>query len=174
MSREVLTPKRRELIAGLEKVGGSITAPEGSQLNPLEVMDALGMSGLKPGPWSAFLRSAEDAGIIHRTVKGRATKAIFLVHGGETDKNGDRIYRPKKKSGPKSKAKAGTKRKYVRKVPLQPRQSRRRLSLPLPGIDTTLTVFSLSKDAEGIVTVACRNETGSWAFEIKGYVSATQ
>lgn len=140
-----MTPDRQKLIEGLEKVGGSIKARGKEQLRPEEVMETLGFTGKTPTAWNAFLNGAQKAGIIKRTVHGRRSKAIYLVHGTPQEKiptNGTKH----------------TKKKAA-------------VVLPLPALGSTLTVFDLNLGEDGKLTVALRNEMGSWAMEVEGYAA---
>ena len=142
-----MSARRRKLIAGLKKVGGSIENPQG--LSPEYVMRTLGMSG-RTTSFTGLLRAAEEAGIIRRNVNERAKKTygIYLTDefGGQTE------------------AKAAPAKK-------QRKAAASLLGLPVPPLGSSLTVFFTSLK-DGQISIGLQNETGSWSAVIEGYAES--
>lgn len=146
-----MTGRRHQLVQGLEKLGGELVAEPGKTLRPMEVANALGIEA-NERTFTAFLRNAEESGIIRRKVKGRATHAIYLVHG-------------KPKTTKKTTAKSGP-----GKVG-RPR-SKHLNDLALPKLGDRVEVYMLHRDAEGELMLGLRNDQGSWTTTVAGFAAA--
>lgn len=149
-----MTKERKQLIAGLRKIGGGVAAEPGKMLRPAELAELLGVTTTNLTP---ILSRAERDGIVSRTVNGRRTLAIQLVEG-------DHLPAPPKRRGPKPHV-AGepTTRKYTRRTPVP--------GVPLPQLGETVTVSVLSRDRDGSVQLGIQGATGAWMTTVNGFAA---
>lgn len=143
----VMTADRKQLLAGLASVGGSLVANGDGVLRPDEVKKRLGLSCKNPTP---LLYRAEKDGLIRREVNATRTLAIHLV--------GDLPVKRGPGRPPKD--------------PNAPQRPRRLPRLQLPTIGDQVTVAMLSQDRDGHVQLGLRNDAGSWVVTLESFAAA--
>lgn len=152
-----MTPMKQQVIDALEKNGGKLVPTGGAtRLSPQVVSEALGIpiEGKSNGVLTSLLQRLEKDGLVRRTVSGKSTKAIYLVHGkNKTEKiaTTDAKAKPGRKPGPK-----------------------KSLTLPVPALGSTPTVFFTSMDEHGVISIGLRDESGSWSVNVTGYAKSTE
>lgn len=148
-----ITDQRRKLIDGLERLGGKIEASGTGYLSPTDVAEKLGMR--VPGSqrtFTAFLNSAEKAGIIKRSVSGRRTKSIRLVY-------------------PHKSAKAT---KAVTPTAEAPKAAKKKRVAKMPDLGQTVAVSMLLQRQDGTLTLALRSDEGVWLVSVDEFVPGEQ